>query len=135
MKYKITFTIQSEDLFQILSSILPLSDLAVEEAEPPPQQKSQFVIQHPTQRPHRRPAKRTSSVPFNPNGGINKIILSCLATGPHRALDIRPLLAEGGYSPNSIGSRLQKLHARGVITQMGDGLWSLASQDSTNPHL
>ena len=143
VKYKVAFTISGETLFSLLAKTLPLDDLAVQEIVDEAkfhqlsEQRAKLneylkpVIKH--HRPHKRYATRKPVIPFSPNTGINKILLSCLATGPHRAYDMRPLLKEGGYSPNSVGSRLQKLAVRGIVIQHGDGLWSLAERETTNP--
>jgi hypothetical protein len=135
MKLKVAFTIDSKTLFQILAKALPLEDLHVEEQLH--QAELDAVAKQLAHKPDkvsfrkRKAYKRTvPTIPFNPDKGINKIILSLLAKGPHRAIEMRPSLKEGGYSPSSVSSRLQELLTHGMVTKHGDGLWSLAEQSS-----
>jgi len=128
-KFKVAFTMDSKTLFLIMSKILPIEDLKVEEKFDPAElqaalhalaPKEQKVLAH---KPKYR--KGRASIPFSPDKGINKILLTHLAQRPHRATELRIHLKEGGFSPNSVGSRLQKLAHRGMVKQHGDGLWSL----------
>ena len=61
--------------------------------------------------------------------GINRIIMDALSDGKfHRAVEMKLALKAGGYSENSVGSRLQNLERHGVVEQIGDGTWRLTEK-------
>jgi len=132
-KFKVAFTMDAKTLFLIMSKMLPIEDLKVEEKLD--EAELQAALHTLAPKAKRALLTKTSpkykkvraSMPFNPDKGINKILLDNLAKRPHRAIELRDHLKEGGYSPNSVGSRLQRLAKRGVVTQHGDGLWSLST--------
>jgi hypothetical protein len=132
MKFKIGFTIEAETLFRALSQFLPIDDLHVEEVAPTlaaqstPQWPPQTPLAKKTER-LAKPMKRRKGPGPNLTAGINRIVVEALSNKPHRAMDLRPLLKSGGYSHNSVTSRLEDLRNHGVIEQMGDGLWRLTS--------
>jgi DNA-binding PadR family transcriptional regulator len=123
MKLKIGFTIGAETLFSILSKMLPIENLKVEEIMEPisPTMAMKFTNGASTQ--HTIPEQRTTHI--NLKTGINKVILDMLENGPHHAIDFRKSLSNAGYSPNSISSRLQNLEKHGVVKRIGDGAWKL----------
>jgi SOS response regulatory protein OraA/RecX len=133
-KFKVAFTMEAKTLFLFMSKILPIEDLKVEEkldeAELQAALRSiapkaeQTELAQPLKRKY---AKTRVSIPFDPDKGINKILLASLAKRPHRAIELRTYLTEGGYSGNSVGSRLQQLRKHGAVVQHGDGLWSLSN--------
>jgi hypothetical protein len=136
-KFKVAFTMDSKTLFLIMSKMLPIEDLKVEEkldeAELHQALKSlagrheQKILAHNYPKPKYK--KKRASIPFNPDKGINKILLDHLARRSYRAGELKKPLQEGGYSANSVNSRLQELAHRGVVIRHSDGLWSLAESD------
>jgi hypothetical protein len=128
VKFKIGFIMDAETLFGMLTKFLPVQDLHVEEViERPapefvPPMKPKVLIQSKPKR------KRRPSKPVDLHAGINRIIIEAMADGqPHRAVELKPLLEKGGYSPNSVSSRLQNLEQHGAVKQLGDGTWQLSS--------
>jgi hypothetical protein len=134
VKFKVSFTIEAKTLFQILSKTLPIEDLKVEEQvgqdKLAPLAK-QFAQTKLTKQEHKKHTRSRPSVPFNPDKGINKIILAALTQRPYRVAELRSALASNGYSPNSTVSRLTELRAHGAVTKQGNGLWGLVSQSET----
>jgi hypothetical protein len=132
-KFKVAFTMDAKTLFLIVSKMLPIEDLKVEEKLDEAELKAALHSLAPKAeraklaQPSPKPkfAKSKPSIPFSPDKGINKILLDYLAKRPHKSIELRKPLQEAGYSANSVGSRLQELAKRGIITQHGDGLWSL----------
>lgn len=121
VKFKVGMTISAETVFSILARLLPIENLTVEEVLERPHPIEQFT----PRLKHMHKVKRKSAIPMRLDAGINRIILEFMADGKrHRANDIRPLLIAGGYSANSIGSRMQALQVKGILKQWGDGTWS-----------
>lgn len=54
------------------------------------------------------------------------IATKALAEGPKTSAQIAATMVAAGYSPNSAGSALGKLKARGKVVQAGPALWELA---------
>jgi hypothetical protein len=134
VKYKVGFTISAETLFGMLAKFLPVDDLHVEEVMPPLEPLHLKGFKRPDPLPLNKPKrkytpskhKRKPSIPLRLNEGINKIIMELMVDGqPHRATELKLLLKKGGYSPNSVGSRLQALEEKDIITRIGDGTWRL----------
>lgn len=125
MKFKIGFTVTTETLFNLLATVLPIEDLHVEEVReymPSPQRKlaRQLVHDLPKLR-HKRQSRE-----LNLYTGINKIIMTLFADGePHKAIELRPLLINGGFSFNSVTSRLIGLERHGVVEHLKNGTWRL----------
>jgi hypothetical protein len=123
VKFKIGFTIPAETLFGLLAKVLPIDDLHVEE----------LVVGTPVLKAAPAPVMRAISKPkkgkrrsagMDLDAGVNAVILRHLSDDqPHRAAELKPLLVAVGYSANSVGSRLQKLHDMGVVFQPELGLW------------
>lgn len=132
VKFRLGFTISAETLFALMSKVLPIDDLSVEELPPAPIPKHNIAQQvkrlgadslMPPKQQHR---KKRPNRGLNLKQGINGIILAHMADGqPHREVDLRPLLKAGGYSENSVASRLQSLKEHGVVRQLGRGEWRL----------
>jgi hypothetical protein len=130
-KFKVAFTMDSKTLFLIMSKLLPIEDLKVEEKLDPAELQAALQVYGQAKLAHkpekRKYIKKKASIPFSPDKGINKILLEHLARRPYRAVELKKPLQEGGYSANSVGSRLQELAHRGIVKQHGDGLWSLTN--------
>ena len=145
-KYKIGFVGEAEVLFAMMAKLLPIDHVTVEEVAPPapaPQPTrvlAQQLVRHldaSKAKPRKKYVKSRPSIPMDLTKGINRIILEALAHGMMRsAIELRPLLKRGGFSVNSVGSRLQKLEVKGVVERMGDGTWRLTDRylppDATN---
>jgi hypothetical protein len=119
VKFKIGFTIDSETLFGLMSKMLPIDNLSVEEmVERTPETK--FVEAPWTKRPIKR---RKPSIPIRLDQGINSVVMAALAEGPVSEVVLRPKIKAHGFSPNSVSSRLQFLQRKGFIERVGDGRW------------
>jgi hypothetical protein len=133
MKFKIGFTIDAETMFGMMAKFLPVEDLHVEEVMDKPEPQINRIAARvgaiPISKPKRRytpPQKRKPSIPLKLDAGINRIIMEAMSDGkPHKAIELKPLLKKGGYSSNSVGSRLQNLEDHGVVIRQGDGTWVL----------
>jgi hypothetical protein len=134
IKFKVGFTITPEVLFGIIAKVLPLEDLHIEQMveTPTPTQptlshewKHDWKLSKP-KRKNKKYTRSKPSIPMDLDKGINKIILTALQTRPHKGTELRPLLTSEGYSPNSVGSRLQSLEEKGFIESMDNGYWRLS---------
>ena len=128
VKFKIGFTIPAETLFGLVAKFLPIEDLSVEEvvqrALPATPKASKIVALVARREPGR---KRVNLRSMSLEAGVNKLILVVLADGkPHTATECKPSIQAAGYSPNGIGSRLNRLREKGVVFQPEIGLWQLA---------
>jgi hypothetical protein len=110
VRFKIGFTIGAETLFGLMSKMLPIEDLSVEE----------LVERQPIARMVIKGRRGTKP---DLNHGINAILLAEMANGPMRAAELEKSLVAAGFSANSVGSRLSKLREQGVVEQIGDGTW------------
>lgn len=127
VKFRIGLTVSAETLFGMLAKFLPVEDMQVEELAPKqptvPKMSKVAALVGRVEKPKR---KRKPSKPMDLQAGINGIITAILADGkPHRAVELKPLLQRRGFSPNSIGSRLQSLQEHGIVDKLGDGTWRL----------
>jgi hypothetical protein len=122
VKYKIAFTMDAETLFGLMSKVLPIENLSVEElVEHQPKLPIEAIahaVKHITTKRKKRP-----SIPIRLDRGINGIILTAMLDKPVRAIDIRPKIVAAGFSGNSLTSRMQFLQEHGVIEPLGDGTW------------
>jgi hypothetical protein len=141
VKFKIGFTITPEVLFGIIGKVLPLEDLHIEQLVeapmPDPAIRFDRRFDLPSPKPkkkQRRYTRKNPSIPMDLSKGINDVIMTALKLRPHRAVELRPLLKERGYSRNSAGSRLQNLEKHGIIESMQNGYWRL-SVDELKKHL
>jgi hypothetical protein len=123
VKFKIGFTIGSETLFGLMSKMLPIENLSVEEfVERQPRPPLEAIAHAVKPITKRKSFKRASPGP-NLEKGINSIIMTALSDGPQRAIDIQPKIAAAGFSQNSISSRLEELRKYGVLERTDDGSW------------
>ena len=137
MKYKVTLDIHGEPLIRLLARYAPFDITGVEELPPEPVSsplhadrvitglRSQVKLAKP--KPQR--AKRNRGGP-NLKEGINKLIMDILEDGPQSAIAMRGVMEATGYSPNSIGSRLQALEEHGIVKRTGNGKWKLLERTS-----
>jgi hypothetical protein len=124
VKFRLGFTVSAETLFALMSKVLPIDDLSVEEVMDRPRPPS--ALPERKKLPRKAYAKRVSKG-LNLNEGINGIILTAMSDGlAHRAADLQPLVKAAGFSPNSVGSRLQALREHGVVKQLDNGGWRLS---------
>ena len=132
IKYKIGFTIDAETLFTLMSKLLPIDNVKIDEMverTPDPNVEriskvERLVAAGRIAQPRAHGAYRKKpSRPMDLTKGVNKIIMDILANGPHSANDMRDAMEATGYSPNSIGSRLQNLEKNGVVKRAGQGKW------------
>ena len=134
MTYKVTFILNTaEEAFALFARLLPMEHVSVEEVgkEAGRAKHAQLPSKHvqlPAQLP--APKRRTSAHPFNPDAGINRIILSHLAKRPHTILELRAPLKANGFSPGSVSSRMVALRKRNLVTPVGNGTWILVEQPS-----
>lgn len=125
IRYKIGFTINAETLFTLASKLLPIDDFTVEEMI---EHTSQPSMSHPTL-PQIKKVNRRGNNRFNPNKGVNKIILDMLADGqPHHVVEADGMLIEAGYSPKGLYSKMHRLLRHGYVFQPRKGLWQLISK-------
>jgi hypothetical protein len=117
VKYKIAFTMDAETLFGLMSKMLPIENLSVEElVEHQPKLPIAHAVKHITTKRKKRSSLRLDR-------GINGIILTAMSDKPVRAIEIRPKIVAAGFSGNSLTSRMQFLQEHGVIEPLGDGTW------------
>jgi DNA-binding transcriptional ArsR family regulator len=133
VKFKLGFTMTAETLFGMLSKMLPIEDLTVEEIAAPTMEEKinqlHVNLKHANALSSikRKKYARRPAHPMDLTKGINRIILDLLEQGPHTAIQMKEALVTSGhgYSPNSIGSRLQSLEEKGIVKRKGDGTWKL----------
>jgi DNA-binding transcriptional ArsR family regulator len=138
VKYKMGFTISAETVFHLLSKLLPIDDLHVEEVierlapDPAIRFDKRFDLPKPV-KPKFKPKqyKRKPSKPMSLTEGINGIIMTHLSDGMgHAAMELRKPLKAAGYSESSVSSRIEELRKHGVVEKLGQGTWRL-----TDPYL
>jgi hypothetical protein len=115
VQFKVAFTISGETLFAMISKMLPIEDLSVEEIAPTPAERP-IAIAHKLKVHKRKGVVRLDM-------GINRIIMEAIDKQPTSVLDLRPKVKAGGYSPHSVSSRLEQLRRKGYVSPMGDGRW------------
>jgi hypothetical protein len=133
VKYKIGFTMDAETLFGLLSKFLPIEHLSVEEvferpAPPTPKLTVAPRLVAPKPTPKLK-LKRASRGPLL-DAGLNRIILDALADGePHSPIDLKTaILKAGGYSADSLSSRLAGLVERGYVIKPDYGAYQLSEK-------
>jgi hypothetical protein len=123
IKFKIGFTIGADTLFGLMSKMLPIEDLEVEEIAPKPMLAERAIAIHKlTHKPKPQIRKRVSPGP-DLKKGINGVIMVALSDEPKRAIELQPKIAAAGFSENSVTSRLEALRKHGVIERDSDGRW------------
>ena len=130
VKFKLGFTIDSETLFGILSKVLPIEDLSVEEVIEHPKSDPAIRFDKRFDLPKPQRAKRGrgkgGGYAMNLHAGVNACIMQVFADGqPHGAGECKPPVMAAGYSINGIGSRLERLKIYGVAHQPEPGMWQL----------
>ena len=112
-----------------MSKFLPIDSLHVEEVVERPDPniaKIAKVKQLVARKPQIKKVNRRGNNRFNPNAGVNKIILDMLADGkPHHAVEADGMLIEAGYSPKGLYSKMQRLVRHGYVNQPAKGLWQI----------
>jgi hypothetical protein len=126
VKFKIGFTIAGETLFALMSKMLPIENLSVEELAP----ASKTPLADRAIELHRKkflPRKKMQRASPGPSltRGINMVIVNELEKGPKREVDIRPKIKAAGFSENSTSSRLQALLEHGIVERPSVGVWRL----------
>jgi hypothetical protein len=133
IKYKLGFTIDSETLFSIMSKFLPIQDLSVEEVVvPEPQLNDGPRFDKRFDLPKPKP-KRTNQRKYGGQVdltlGVNAVIMGVLSDRQaHTYREMRDAIAKTVYSPNGIGSRLERLVAVGYVTRLGGGKYRASSK-------
>lgn len=138
-KFRVAFTIDAETLFRIMSQLLPVENLHVGELGPDggtvgtDQRSVPKVTLQKMVKTNRAPRLKKGP---NLKAGINSILLHHLSDGkPHYATEMKAALKRGGYSVNSVGSRLSELAHHKVVKSLGDGTWQLAvKRESAERH-
>jgi hypothetical protein len=120
VKFRIGLTIDGETLFGIIAKMLPVEDVSVEEVSSTLAQRAIAIADRPRLK-QKQKQKRQGKVRLK--AGINGIILTAMADGPKRALELKPLVEAAGYSQNSVNSRLEELRKKGITERVGDGKW------------
>lgn len=137
VKFKIGFDIDAQTLFAMIAKFMPVDNVTVEEIMPAPPAPThqptrvlaQQLVRHLDKPTRKKYVKRQPARPMDLTKGINRIIIEALSHGMGRsAIDLKPLLKKGGYSVNSVGSRLNSLRDNGVVEQLGGGVWRLTDQ-------
>lgn len=140
MKFKIAFTVDAQTMFSMMAKFLPIDNLSVEEVlerpiaklGPAPQLRpirAKLATLPPRRIQHAKPKPKQARKPrpMDLKAGVNGLIMDYMADGqPHRAIELKPVITRAGFSENSIGSRLERLKAAGVVFQPELGLWQLA---------
>ena len=126
VKFKVGFTISGETLFALMSKMLPIEDLEVEElsSSKTPLADRAIELHHKNLLPQRQKKKRFSPGP-NFKKGINGIVLTAMKDKPLRTIEMQSLVKAAGFSLNSVNSRLERLREHGIVERVGDGRWRL----------
>ena len=140
VKFKLGFTVSAETLFTLMSKLLPIEDLSVEEViERPPvpahlDQLDTTVSKLIGKTYYKnKPKKKHSGGRKNVDltRGVNAIIMGVLADGQiHGYSELRAAIAKTMYSPNGIGSRVDRLVALGYINRLGGGKYRAINIES-----
>ena len=132
-KFRIAFTIQAETMFHLMSRLLPIDDLSVSEMHEGTAHKSAPKLAARVHAALTKPKKKRRSRGIDLEHGINSIIVNHLSDGkPHRTQEMQPLTMTGGYSPNSVNSRLEELRKAGIVERVGNGTWKLVQKVRTS---
>jgi hypothetical protein len=139
VKFKLGFTIDSEMLFGVLSKLLPIEDLRVEELAPTVLRELRKAdlpeLLHSLRKPKRAPQvrhKQGSGYAVNVYAGSNAIVMAHLADGaPHKLTESYPALAAAGYSTNGMFGRVERLVRHGYLVKVGSGVYELTQKGKT----
>jgi hypothetical protein len=130
IKYKLGFTIDSETLFGIMAKFLPIENLSVEEVveRPAPDPAIRFDKRFDLPKP-KRTNQRKYGGQVDLTLGVNAVIMGVLSDRQaHTYREMRDAIAKTVYSPNGIGSRLERLVAVGYVTRLGGGKYRASSK-------
>lgn len=121
IKFRIGFDISGETMFAMIAKMLPIENLSVTELPSTVPSRPE-----PTPRLHGPRPQMHKRKSFGPNlkKGINGIIMTELREGPKRAVQFEAKVVAGGWSRNSVNSRLEALREFGVIINE-NGFWRL----------
>ena len=128
VKFKIGFTIAGETLFALMSKMLPIENLSVEELAPAsktPLADRAIELQQKKFLPRKKQLNKRASPGPSLTRGINMVIVNELESGPKRASELQPKAKAAGFSNNSINSRLEALRNYGIVERIGDGRWRM----------
>lgn len=135
VKFRLAFDVEAETLFSLMSKLLPIDNLRVEELRPSvaPKLMAQPKLAAP------KAKRKGSSRGLGSRGGVDitkgmaQIIIDLLSDGkPHGALEIIALAVKRGYSKSGVTSRLIKLKAHGLIHQPEYGRWAIGEKPKTS---
>ena len=126
VKFKIGFTIAGETLFALMSKMLPIEDLSVEELAPSKIPQADRAIElHQKRFLPRKKKKRFSPGP-NFKKGINGIVLTAMKDKPLRTIEMQSGQGRGFLTEFQSIPRLRRLRdARMIVERVGDGRWRL----------
>ena len=128
VKFKIGFTIAGETLFALMSKMLPIENLSVEELAPAsktPLADRAIELHQKKFLPRKKPLNKRASPGPSLTRGINMVIVNELESGPKRASELQPKAKAAGFSNNSVNSRLEALRNHGIVERIGDGRWRM----------
>jgi hypothetical protein len=128
VKFKIGFQIDAETLFSIIAKFIPLDNLTVEEVfeRPHAEHAQPRLAAAPRLIKAAKQKRKRASKSVDLNTGINRIILEALADGqPHPPIDLKNAIKAGGYSPHSLGSRMQTLLREGYVIKPDHGVYQI----------
>jgi hypothetical protein len=130
IKYKLGFTIDSEVLFGLLSKVLPIQDLSVEEVmERTPQLNDGPRFDERFDLPKRAPQvrrKRGNDYELNPYAGGNAVVLSVLGDGEvHPANEFHAPMKAAGYKASGMFTRVKRLKRHGLIVSPAKARYQL----------
>jgi hypothetical protein len=116
VKYRLSFTVGAETIFELISRVMPIQDLEVEELSSNEQPVRQ--VAH---------LKRKKRIPqLNLKKGANRILLEVFSDGkPHRSKEVKAPLEAAGYSIQGVHSHLNRLRRHDVVYQPEAGWWQL----------
>ena len=131
VKFRLAFDVEAETLFKLMSKLLPIDNLNVEELRPNVTAK----LTHEPKLMAPKAKRRGGSAGLGSRGGaditkgVARIIMGLLSDGkPHSQSELKPLVKKEGYSPSGLASRLNKLMAHGLIHQPDYGLWAIGEK-------
>lgn len=132
VKFKIGFQVDAETLFSLIAKFVPIEHLSVEEVFERPPSAPKLTHQPKLMAPKLKGVKKHRRHATGPmlDAGLNRIILDALADGePHPPIHLKAaILKAGGYSTDSLSSRLASLIKQGHVIQPDYGLYQLGKK-------
>jgi hypothetical protein len=142
VKYGIKILIGSEEFFKLVAPHLPFEITGVEEMvdlpapKPPPavatphqQIRAKYAARQASLEQPKQPKQRKSG--FNPNRGMNAVIIAALRKGPHTTNELRKVLVAAGYKDASLTSQMEKLARFRRAVRTGKGIWESTDVPNT----